>query len=87
MTNPQTSRSVAQTATVTAKIPSHGVVLLGTFGSETAPRALLRLPDGQTATVQVGSRIGTRQVVAIDATRIALAANGRGTWVSVPGPD
>lgn len=87
MTNSNTSDAVARTATRSAAIPARGIVLLGTFGSETAPQALLRLPDGQTATVQVGSRIGTRQVVAIDETRIALATNGRGTWLSVPGSD
>lgn len=87
MTNPQISQAVAQSATVSVDIPSKSIVLLGTYGSETAPRALLRLPDGQTATVQIGSRIGAHQVVAIDGTRIALATNGRGTWLSVPGAD
>ncbi|MDO6587591.1 amidophosphoribosyltransferase [Salipiger sp. 1_MG-2023] len=87
MTNPRTPDAVARTATVSADIPSRGIVLLGTFGSESAPRALLRLPGGNTATVQIGSRVGRQQVVAIDDSRIALASNGRGNWVSVPGSD
>ena len=83
----QTPAQVAHSATTAARLPSGGVMLIGVFGPQSAPRALLRLPNGRTETVKVGDRVGSHQVVAIDTARIALARNGRGTWLTVAGTD
>lgn len=84
MAQEATPEIVAKSATQSAKLPSRGVVLLGTFGAGGESGALLRLSDGRTARVAVGDRIGSAQVVAIDAERVALAQNGRAKWIGLP---
>ncbi|APX25134.1 MULTISPECIES: amidophosphoribosyltransferase [Salipiger] len=84
MSQAGTPPAVAATATKRADIPRSGPVLLGIFGRDSAPRALVRLPGGRTASVRVGDRVGNRRVVAIDETRIALARNGKGYWLDLP---
>ncbi len=50
--------------------------LIGTFGSAAAPRALVRLPRGQTQTVTVGDRIAGGTVEAIGADALVLSRAG-----------
>ncbi|MCR8550196.1 pilus assembly protein PilP [Salipiger sp. P9] len=84
MAQSQTPQNVAESATQSAKIPNRGPLLLGIFGTESAPEALIRLPGGRTETVAVGDRVQGQQVVAIDATRIALARGGAAQWLELP---
>ncbi|ETX28325.1 hypothetical protein [Roseivivax isoporae] len=85
MTQEQTPANVAREATVGARVNLRETVLLGVTGTEAAPSALLRLPGGKVAKVATGTRVGDRIVVAIDATRIALARGGRAEWIEIPG--
>ncbi len=85
MAQEQTPRNVAETATSSANLPISGPILLGVFGNEQAPEALVRLPGGRLDTVSLGDRVSGREVVAIDETRIALARNGKATWLELPG--
>ncbi|SLN38813.1 hypothetical protein ROJ8625_01800 [Roseivivax jejudonensis] len=80
-----TPATVARSATRPAQFSRRETILLGVFGSEEARQALIRLPDGRTARVTRGTRIGRDHVVSIDADRIALARNGRSRWIEIPG--
>ncbi len=80
-----TPASVARRATEQTDANLSRMILLGTFGTDAAPQALVRLPDGQVARVAPGDRVGHDTVYAIDARRIALERNGRATWVAMPG--
>ncbi len=80
-----TPTSVAQRATEHTDTNLNRIVLLGTFGTNAAPQALLRLPDGRVARVSPGDQVGQDTVYAIDETRIALGQNGRAKWVEMPG--
>ncbi|WP_146589001.1 pilus assembly protein PilP [Puniceibacterium confluentis] len=80
-----TPPAVAQSATRRTDSNLSRLVLLGTFGSEQAPQALVRLPDGRVTRVSPGDQVGHDTVYAIDATRIALGQNGRSVWVEIPG--
>ncbi|SNR58338.1 pilus assembly protein PilP [Puniceibacterium sediminis] len=84
-TTTQTPTSVARSATHRTEINLNRLVLLGTFGTQAAPQALLRLPDGRVARVSLGDRLGQDTVYAIDAARIALGQNGRAQWLEMPG--
>lgn len=85
MAQNQTPQNVAESATQSAKIPGNGPLLLGVFGSESAPEALIRLPGGKTETVAVGDSVAGQKVMAIDETRIALARGGKARWLELPG--
>lgn len=85
MAQAQTPQTVAQTATTSTRLPRSGPLLLGIFGSARAPEALIRLPGGRTETVSVGDRVAGRRVVAIDATRVALAKGNTAAWLELPG--
>ncbi|MBR9893561.1 amidophosphoribosyltransferase [Salipiger bermudensis] len=81
MAQQQTPRQVAERATESVDMPRTGPMLLGVFGNETAPEALVRLPNGRLDTVALGDRVNGRQVVAIDTGRIALARGGKAYWL------
>lgn len=79
-----TPAGVAQVATQRTRTNLGQIVLLGIFGTQAAPQALLRLPNGRVARVSPGDRVGHDTVYAIDAARIALGQNGRARWVGMP---
>ncbi|MBN9889789.1 amidophosphoribosyltransferase [Salipiger abyssi] len=85
MAQAQTPQAVAQSATTSARIPNRGPLLLGTFGKDSAPEALVRLPGGRTETVSVGDSVAGLRVVAIDTGRIALARGSKAAWLELPG--
>ncbi|WP_417741532.1 amidophosphoribosyltransferase [Salipiger sp.] len=81
MAQQQTPRQVAERATKSVEIPRSGPMLLGVFGDQNAPEALVRLPNGRLDTVALGDRVSGRQVVAIADGRIALAQRGKAYWL------
>ncbi len=85
MAQDQSNPIVAKSATTSASLSSRGIVLLGVFGKESAPGALLRVPGGRIEKVGVGSRVGSHRVVAIDDSRVALSQGGRAEWLTLPG--
>ncbi|KMK67353.1 Type IV pilus biogenesis [Puniceibacterium sp. IMCC21224] len=79
-----TPTNVAQSATTHAEINLRKITLLGTFGSQTAPEALLRLPDGEITKVTPGDRLGRNTVIAIDSDRVALQRGNTAHWLTIP---
>jgi hypothetical protein len=65
---------VERLATQEAHLPR--TALLGIFGTEDAPSALVLLPQGKTQIVGVGDKIGKGIVVAIGTDQIVLARSG-----------
>ncbi|PWL35990.1 MAG: amidophosphoribosyltransferase [Marivita sp. XM-24bin2] len=63
------------------------MTLLGTFGPQTAPQALLKLRGGKTSIVSRGDRVNGQTVVAIEKGRMALARNGTTHWLEMPAPN
>lgn len=58
--------------------------LLGIFGPETAPRALVRLPHGNTQTVSVGDVMAGGTVQAITKDRLVLSRRGSAQILRMP---
>jgi hypothetical protein len=70
----RTPAKVEKLATQEAHLPR--TALLGIFGTDAAPSALVLLPQGKNQTVGVGDNIGRRVVVAIGTDQIVLERNG-----------
>jgi type IV pilus biogenesis protein PilP len=87
MAQNQTPPQVAQTATQTTNDLNGALILLGTFGSQTDPHALLKLRGGRTKTVTRGDSVNGKTVVAIEDGRVALARNGAAEWLEIPAPN
>ncbi|MCI5111032.1 MAG: amidophosphoribosyltransferase [Marivita sp.] len=87
MAQDTTPPQVAATATQTTNDLGDSVTLLGTFGSQSDPQALLKLRGGKTATVSRGDRVNGQTVVAIEDGRVALARNGTAHWIDMPAPN
>ena len=85
MAQDKTPAQVAQTATVTVQGSLKGLILLGTFGAEGAPKALIQLPGGKTESVTVGDRVDGNPVLAIETGRIAIQNRGAAQWIVQPG--
>ena len=77
--------TAARLATTSVSIDLRDLVLLGTFGSPTEPRALLRLPDGSVQRVAPGDTVGARKVAAIDEGQVVFSGAGRPKSLGLPG--
>ncbi|CUH76993.1 amidophosphoribosyltransferase [Tropicibacter naphthalenivorans] len=64
--------------------PRNGLLLLGTFGTDSAPRALIRLPGGKIDEVSKGDKVGGHQVLAIEAAAVVLNVGGTATRLAMP---
>ena len=82
-----TPPQVAQQATETTNDLGGALTLLGTYGTQDAPQALLKLRGGKTAIVARGDRVNGQTVVAIEEGRMALARNGTAHWLDMPAPN
>lgn len=71
-------------ATEHASLNMHRLSLLGVSGPEDDRRALLRLPDGDTALVRIGDRIGKAEVRAIEADSVTLVDGARPDVIALP---
>lgn len=60
------------------------VALIGIFGAADAPRALIRLPRGETRTVAVGDTLDGGTVAAIGADQLVLARRGSQRIMRMP---
>ncbi|MHA6343973.1 amidophosphoribosyltransferase [Roseivivax sp. CAU 1761] len=85
MAQQDTPDLVAEHATREAELEHHGVTLLGTFGADAEPEAILRLADGGIARVVRGDRVGAEVVQAIDHDAVVLARAGRARHLHIPG--
>lgn len=66
-----TQKGVAQLATQTVHLDR--IALLGIFGTQSAPAALVREADGDTQRVSVGDRVAGGTVTAIGDDRLVLS--------------
>lgn len=66
-----TPAGVAALATQTVRLERFA--LLGVFGTESAPAALIRQPDGSTLRVTPGDETAGGTVLSIDAERVILS--------------
>lgn len=80
--NTTTPPAIAKLATQQVDLPH--TALLGVFGTATAPRALIRLPKGETRTVSIGDRIARSTVAAITSDQLILSRNGRTQILRMP---
>mgnify|MGYP003110714258 CR=1 FL=1 len=77
-----TPPTVEKFATKEAKLER--TALIGLFGSASAPKALIRLPRGETRTVTVGDRIAGGTVGAIGEDRLVLLRGNRQEVMQMP---
>jgi hypothetical protein len=87
MAQETTPPKVAATATQTTHDLGGALILLGTFGTQTDPQALLKLRNGSTETMSRGDKVNGQTVVAIEEGRVALARNGTAHWLDMPAPN
>ena len=77
-----TPQKVLDLATEPAKLKS--TALIGIFGSEASPGALVRLPDGDIARVTTGDHVAGGTVAAIGADRLILSRMGSELVLTLP---
>ena len=81
-TGTPTPAKVAQLATQAAQLDPTS--LIGVFGNVSEPRALIRLPRGQTQTVGVGDSVAGGTVEAIGMALIILSRHGTQQVLRMP---
>ncbi|KNG92932.1 hypothetical protein ATO11_15485 [Pseudaestuariivita atlantica] len=64
-------------------MPHNRPVLLGTFLDDT-PRALIKMPSGQTHMLETGALLNGDEILVIEDGRIALDHNGTARWLTIP---
>ena len=72
-------------ATVSVPLERNGLILLGTFGSDARPGALLRLPNGKTQRVEPGDSLGDSTVLAVASGSVVVKSAGRTMTLKQPG--
>ena len=77
-----TPANVAELATKSARLPA--LALIGIFGSEATPAALIRNKDGSFQRVIVGDSIAGRQVAAIGKDRVILSRGTKTQTLTLP---
>lgn len=80
----KTPGNVADTATQPRMIDLGEVSVLGVFGSQTEPKALVRMPSGKTIRVETGSETDAGRVAGIDERGIVLEKAGRTRRITMP---
>lgn len=81
----QTPQNVAETATRRNALPAGGTVLIGIYGDQNAPEALVRTGSGRIRRIQIGSKVAAARVVAIDANGLVLERGGKTQRLAIPG--
>ncbi|APE43895.1 pilus assembly protein PilZ [Sulfitobacter alexandrii] len=77
-----TPRNVADLATTEARLDR--TALIGIFGSETAPGALVRTPNGRITRVGLGDTVAGGTVAAIGEGQLVLNVRGRAKALKLP---
>ncbi|MEM6306837.1 MAG: hypothetical protein AAF701_02480 [Pseudomonadota bacterium] len=79
-----TRTSVAQAATQDSVIKLNRIALLGTFGTQSARKALVRLSNGRVKRVTVGDTLDGGQVAAVSSTQLRYIKSGRNITLKMP---
>ncbi len=77
-TPPEVAKHATQTVTLKP------LALIGTFGPEAAPAALLRHPDGSIQSIKTGDTVEKETVAAISVDTVVLARGPRTRKLSLP---
>ncbi|ASM72632.1 MULTISPECIES: hypothetical protein [Roseobacteraceae] len=80
----EASSQTRQLATQKNAVRLNRPVLLGIFGANAAPRAMIRYPNGHIDTVKTGDKTRLGQVVAIDDDALHIVRNGRTDVLRLP---
>lgn len=78
----ETPKNVADLATQQTTLDR--TALIGVFGTETAPGALMRLPGGKIARVAVGDSVAGGTVLAIGKDQLVLSRLGSQSVLKLP---
>lgn len=68
-------------------LPKWRAHLIGLFGSDETPRALLRTADGDILAVRIGDTVEKSTVVAIDAEKVVVAKGKRSDILRMTEPE
>lgn len=80
----QTPANVAEMAT-SKKVLERGTTdLIGLFGPENRMSALIRTPSGAIKRLEIGDKLGSGRIVAIDEQGVILSRNGQNSRLSPP---
>ncbi|RED18739.1 hypothetical protein [Pontivivens insulae] len=74
----------AQATGVSTNMALDRISLIGVFGTDTARRALLRMPDGSRIRVAAGSRVSGWSVVAVDPRSLRMIRDGEVRLLELP---
>ncbi|MFY9211651.1 MAG: hypothetical protein WAO69_11030 [Aestuariivita sp.] len=81
--DPDTTKAEAL-ATQTGALSMRKLSLIGTMGTDSLRRALVRLPDGRIEQVEVGDTLQGQRIDAIEPERLLMSRNGRQRILSMP---
>lgn len=87
---PPSPEAIAETerlATRTGAIDLHEMSLLGIFGSDDAPGALLRTRKGNILRVSEGDTVENMKIAAIGADSVTIERRGKRVELAMPGSD
>ncbi|MGV6838925.1 MAG: hypothetical protein ACWA40_01890, partial [Planktomarina sp.] len=76
--------SVAQAATQENQVNLRKITLLGTFGTASARKALVRLSSGRVVRVGIGDRLDGGKVAAISTSQLRYTRGGRTVTLKLP---
>lgn len=82
--NPPDTTQAQALATQSDVLDLNTLSLIGTMGTEEAPRALVRLPSGRIEKVAVGDTLRGRRIDAIEPERMLLSRNGTQSVLEMP---
>ncbi|MES0824181.1 hypothetical protein [Ruegeria sp. SCP11] len=77
--------TVKSAATQKGALNKSTISVLGVFGPKSEMRALMRLSSGRVKEVELGSRVSSGTVVAIDDEGVMLRQSGRTKRITIPG--
>ncbi len=80
----ETSRLAGKLATVDNELALNKLALIGTFGTETNRRALVRHSTGRVETVKMGERVAGSRVVAISQDTLFLKSGSKTRKLEMP---
>ncbi len=80
----KTPASVAQKATVKGALRLNEIAVIGIFGPEQAPEALIRMPGGKITRVKRGARLNRGRVAGIDANGVILQTGSQTRRLALP---
>lgn len=79
-----TKASVSEQATISRAMDLARINLLGTFGSNSSPRALVRMPNGRVVSISIGDNLDGGRVASIGGGRLSYVKRGKTVTLNMP---